>query len=156
MSHLSLTVVCTNYLLTSDLWFPFLSHQLVTNQKEMQKQMSNMVAIPVSKECRRLEQALGRSIEKANKASTDALWARFQEENAKNEKLLRDRMQQITSLITNFINKDLSTMLEKAVKKELASVGQVVIRAISPVIEKTVSSVIAESFQVRRLKICCV
>ncbi|CAK7323847.1 unnamed protein product [Dovyalis caffra] len=106
-----------------------------------------MVAVPVSKECRRLETALGRSIEKAIKANTDALWARFQEENAKNEKLLRDRTQQITSLISNFINKDFAAMLEKTLKKELASVGQGVVRTISPVVEKTISSVIVESFQ---------
>ncbi|KAF2298088.1 hypothetical protein GH714_013569 [Hevea brasiliensis] len=122
-------------------------NQLVTTQKEMQKQMSNMVAVPVSKECRRLEAALGRSIEKAVKANTDALWARFQEENAKSEKLLRDRMQQITSLISNFVNKDLAVMLEKAVKKELSSAGPAVARSMSPVIEKTISSAIAESFQ---------
>ncbi|XP_011039835.1 PREDICTED: enhancer of mRNA-decapping protein 4 [Populus euphratica] len=122
-------------------------NQLVITQKEMNKQMSNMVAIPVSKECRRLETTLGRNIEKAIKANTDALWARFQEENAKNEKLLRDRTQQITSSILNFINKDMAAMLEKALKKELASVGQGVARTISPVIEKTVSSVIVESFQ---------
>ncbi|KAF2323866.1 hypothetical protein GH714_002510 [Hevea brasiliensis] len=94
-------------------------NQLVTTQKEMQKQMSNVVAVPVSKECRRLEAAVGRSIEKAVKANTDALWARFQEENAKNEKLLRDRTQQIATIA----------------------------RSMSPVIEKTISSAIAESFQ---------
>ncbi|KAJ9187109.1 hypothetical protein P3X46_002605 [Hevea brasiliensis] len=122
-------------------------NQLVTTQKEMQKQMSNVVAVPVSKECRRLEAAVGRSIEKAVKANTDALWARFQEENAQNEKLLRDRTQQIASMISNFVNKDLTAMLEKAVKKELASVGPAIARSMSPVIEKTISSAIAESFQ---------
>ncbi|KAG8661430.1 enhancer of mRNA-decapping protein 4 [Manihot esculenta] len=122
-------------------------NQLVTTQKEMQKQMSNMVAVPVSKECRRLEAALGRSIEKAVKTNSDALWAHIQEENAKNEKLLRDRTQQITSMISNFVNKDLTAVLEKAVKKELASVGPAVARTVSPVIEKTISSAIAESFQ---------
>lgn len=122
-------------------------NQVMTTQKEMQKQMSNMIAVPVSKECRRVEAALGRNIEKAVKANTDALWARFQEENAKNEKLLRDRTQQITSLISNFLNKDLMAMLEKVVKKELASVGPAVARTMSPVIEKTISSAIAESFQ---------
>lgn len=115
--------------------------------------MSNMVAVPVSKECRRLEAALGRSIEKAVKTNSDALWAHIQEENAKNEKLLRDRTQQITSMISNFVNKDLTAVLEKAVKKELASVGPAVARTVSPVIEKTISSAIAESFQVRNLKL---
>ncbi|XVF33839.1 hypothetical protein REPUB_Repub18cG0006100 [Reevesia pubescens] len=122
-------------------------NQLLTTQKEMQKQMSNIVNLPVTKEGRRLEAALGRSIEKAIKANSDALWARFQEENAKNEKLLRDRTHQLTSLITIFVNKDLAVMLDKAVKKELAGVGPAVIRAITPAIEKTVTSVISESFQ---------
>lgn len=122
-------------------------NQVLTTQKEMQKQMSNVVNLSVTKEGRRLEAALGRSIEKAIKANTDALWARFQEESAKNEKLSRERTNQITSLITNFINKDLVVMLEKAVKKELAGVGQAVIRTITPAIEKTVTSVISESFQ---------
>ncbi|XVF70961.1 hypothetical protein PTKIN_Ptkin11bG0204300 [Pterospermum kingtungense] len=121
--------------------------QLIATQKEMQKQMSNIVNLPVTKEGRRLEAALGRSIEKAIKANTDALWARFQEENAKNENLLRERTHQITSLINNFINKELVGMLDKAVKKELAGVGQAVIRAITPAIEKTVTSVINDSFQ---------
>ncbi|XP_011000341.1 PREDICTED: enhancer of mRNA-decapping protein 4-like isoform X2 [Populus euphratica] len=122
-------------------------NQLVITQKEMHKQMSNMIEVPVSKECRRLETALGRSIEKAIKANTDAPCAQFQEENAKNERLLQDHMQQITSLVLNFISKDLPAILEKAPKKELASVVQVAVRTISPVIDKTVSSVIFESFQ---------
>jgi len=92
-------------------------------------------------------------MEKAVKANTDALWARFQEENAKNEKLLRDRTQQITSLISNFMNKDLPMLLEKAVKKEMAAVGPAVVRSITPAIEKTISSAIVESFQVKILKI---
>lgn len=118
-------------------------------QKETQKQMTMMVAVPVTKEGRRLEMALGRSMEKTVKAQTDALWARIQEDNAKNDKLLRDRFQQITSLINNFMNKDLLAILEKTVKKEMAAVGPAVVRAISPAIEKTISSTIVESFQVR-------
>lgn len=117
-------------------------------QKEMQKQMTMMVAVPVTKEGRRLETALGRSMEKTVKANADALWARIQEENAKNEKLLRDRIQQVTGLITNFMNKDLPAILEKTVKKEMASVGPAVVRSMSPAVEKTISSAIVESFQV--------
>lgn len=120
----------------------------MTVQKELQKQMSNLVTLPVTKEGRRLEASLGRGIEKAVKASTDALWARFHEENARNEKLLRDRTQQITGLITNLINKDLTASLEKLVKKELAAVGPAIVRTISPSIEKTITSAIVESFQV--------
>ncbi|KAK9269418.1 hypothetical protein L1049_001191 [Liquidambar formosana] len=122
-------------------------NQLMTMQKEMQKQMTMMVAVPVTKEGRRLEAALGRSMEKAVKANSDALWAHFQEENTKNEKLARDRTQQITSLITNFMNKDLPAVLEKTMKKELAVVGPAVARTLSPAIEKTISSAIMESFQ---------
>ncbi|OVA19716.1 WD40 repeat [Macleaya cordata] len=122
-------------------------NQLMTMQKEMQKQMTVMVAAPISKECKRIELSLGKSMEKNSKANTDALWARFQEENAKHEKLERDRMQQITSVITNCMNKDLPAMLEKTLKKELASVGQSLARLITPAVEKSISSAITESFQ---------
>ncbi|KAL5577748.1 hypothetical protein UlMin_019447 [Ulmus minor] len=122
-------------------------NQVMTMQKEMQKQMSMIVAVPVTKEGRRLEAALGRSMEKAVKASNDALWARFQEENAKNEKLLRDRMQQVSGLLNNLMNKELPALLEKSLKKEMAAVGPSVVRTISPIIEKTISSSVAESFQ---------
>lgn len=122
--------------------------QLITMQKELQKQMTVMVAVPLSKEGKRLEAALGRSMEKAVKANNDALWARFQEENAKNEKLLRDRTQQITGLVNNFMNKDFPVMLEKMVKKEIAAVGPAVVRAVTPVIEKTIPSALSDSFQV--------
>ncbi|XAR56834.1 hypothetical protein NMG60_11037455 [Bertholletia excelsa] len=122
-------------------------NQLTSVQKEMQKQMSTMVAVPVTKEGRRLEVVLGKSMEKAVKANSDALWARFQEENVKQEKLLRERVQQITNLITNFTNKDLPTIVEKTVKKELAVVGPAVARTVSPIIEKTVATAIAEVFQ---------
>lgn len=107
-----------------------------------------MVAVPVTKEGRRLEAALGRNLEKAVKSNSDALWARIQEENTKSEKLLRDRIQQVTGLISNFMNKDLPVILEKTVKKEMASVGQAVVRAMSPAVEKIISSSIVESFQV--------
>ncbi|CAJ1960234.1 unnamed protein product [Sphenostylis stenocarpa] len=122
-------------------------NQLLTMQKEMQKQMTMMVAVPVTKEGRRLEAALGRHMEKAVKANSDALWARIQEENARNEKFLRDRTQHITGLISNFMNKDLPAILEKTVKKEMASVGQAVARAMTPAVEKIISSAIVESFQ---------
>ncbi|KAF8414304.1 hypothetical protein HHK36_002306 [Tetracentron sinense] len=122
-------------------------NQLVNIQKDMQKQMTMMVAVPVTKEGRRLEATLGRSMEKAVRANTDALWVRFQEENAKLEKLERDRTQKITSLITNFLNNDLPALLEKTLKKEISAVGSTVGRAITLVVEKTISSAIAESFQ---------
>lgn len=119
----------------------------------MQKQMSVMVAVPVTKEGRRLEAAVGRSMEKSVKANADALWARFQEENTKQEKLVRERTQQILNLVTNCMTKDLPSLLEKTVKKELAAVGPAVARTLTPAIEKTVSTAIAEAFQVNILKI---
>lgn len=122
-------------------------NQVLTVQKETQKQMEMMVAGPVAKEGRRLEAALGRSMEKSVKANSDALWARLQEENAKQEKSLRDRTQQITNLISNCLNKDMPGLMEKLMKKELAAVGQAVARSITPSIEKTISAAISEAFQ---------
>ncbi|XP_060199203.1 enhancer of mRNA-decapping protein 4-like isoform X2 [Lycium barbarum] len=122
-------------------------NQVLNMQKETQKQMSMIVAVPVTKEGRRLEAALGRSMEKAVKANSDALLARFQEESAKQEKLLRDRTQQITNLISNCFNKDMPGLIEKIMKKELAAVGQAVTRSIAPTIEKSVSTAISEAFQ---------
>ena len=119
----------------------------------MQKQMNAIVSAPINKEGKRLEASLGRSIEKVVKANTDALWAHFQDENAKHEKLERDHMQQITNLITNCISKDLAAMFEKSLKKEIAAVGPVVARAISPTLEKSISSAITESFQVKKAKL---
>ena len=118
----------------------------------MQKQMNAMVSVPVTKEGKRLEGSLGRNVEKVVKAHTDALWARLQEENAKQEKLERDRTQQITNLISNYVNKDMVSVLEKIIKKEISSIGTTITRSLSQVIEKTISSAITESFQVC---ICC-
>ncbi|CAD5181611.1 unnamed protein product [Musa acuminata subsp. malaccensis] len=118
-------------------------NQIMSMQKEMQKQMGVMVAAPIAKEGKRVETMLSRSMEKIIKANADALWARIQEENAKHEKFEKERMQQMTNLITNYVNKDLPTILEKALKKELSAIGSTVARAITPVISTT----IAESFQ---------
>ncbi|XP_073011915.1 enhancer of mRNA-decapping protein 4-like isoform X1 [Typha latifolia] len=122
-------------------------NQIITVQKDLQKQLSVMVAVPVTKEGKRVEAALGRSMEKTVKANVDALWARLQEENAKREKVERDRVQQITNLITNYMNKDLPGILERALKKEMSALGPAVARAITPVIEKTISAAITDSFQ---------
>ncbi|EOY29044.1 Transducin/WD40 repeat-like superfamily protein, putative isoform 1 [Theobroma cacao] len=144
---------CSSGALLADAAFPQLLamqdvlEQLVSMQREMQKQMNAIVSAPVNKEGKRLEVSLGRSIEKVVKANTDALWARFQDENAKHEKLERDRTQQISNLITNCINKDLPAMFEKSLKKEISAVGPVVARAITPTLEKSISSAITESFQ---------
>ncbi|XVE50975.1 hypothetical protein DITRI_Ditri02bG0000200 [Diplodiscus trichospermus] len=144
---------CSSTALSPDAVFPQLLamqnvlEQVVSAQKEMEKQMNAIVSGPVNKEGKRLEASLGRSVEKIVKANTDALWARIQDENAKHEKSERDRMQQITNLITNCINKDLAAMFEKSLKKEITAVGPVVARAISPTLEKSISSAITDSFQ---------
>lgn len=117
-------------------------------QKEINKQISTAVGGPITKEGRRVEVALGRSMEKSVRANVDALWARFLEENAKREKAERDHLQHITSSISNFINKDLPAVLERMLKKEIPSIGAAVTRSITPVIEKTISSTIVDSFQV--------
>ncbi|KAG0467995.1 hypothetical protein HPP92_017323 [Vanilla planifolia] len=122
-------------------------NQILSMQKEMQKQISLAVTAPITKEGKRVEVSLGRTIEKATKGNIDALWARFQEENAKREKAEKDRLQQVTTLITNFINKDLPSVLEKALKRDISSIGPSVTRSISPVIEKAISSAIVDSFQ---------
>ncbi|KAL5576340.1 hypothetical protein UlMin_018039 [Ulmus minor] len=121
--------------------------QLISTQKELQKQMNVLVSVPVTKEGKRLEGSLGRSMEKIVKANSDALWAHLQEENAKQEKLERDRTQHLTNMITNYTNKDLPTMLEKTLKKEIAAIGPVVGRSITQIMERTISSAITESFQ---------
>ncbi|XP_022723655.1 enhancer of mRNA-decapping protein 4-like isoform X4 [Durio zibethinus] len=144
---------CSSGTMSADAVFPHLLamqdvlEQLVSMQKEMQKQMNSIVSAPVNKEGKRLEASLGKSIEMVIKANTDALWARFQDENAKHEKLERDHMQQITNLITNCMNKDLPAMFEKSLKKEIATVGPLLARAITPTLEKSISSAITESFQ---------
>lgn len=121
--------------------------QLLNMQKEMQKQMNAMVSVPVTKEGKRLEGSLGRSMEKVVKANTDALWAHIQEENAKQEKLEQDHVQQITNLISNYINKDMSSLLEKIIKKEISSIGTTITRSLSQNMEKAISTAVTESFQ---------
>ncbi|KAI3703108.1 hypothetical protein L6452_28863 [Arctium lappa] len=120
--------------------------QVLINQKEIQKQIPAMVAVPVTKEGRRIETAIGKSMEKTYKTNSDALWARTQEEFAKQEKSNRDRNQQISALVTNGY-KDLLAAWEKMLKKETSALVSAVARAVSPVIEKTVSTAISEAFQ---------
>ncbi|KAK4254538.1 hypothetical protein QN277_009909 [Acacia crassicarpa] len=121
--------------------------QLIGMQKEMQKQMNVMVSVPVTKEGKRLEGSLGKNMEKVVKSNSDALWARLLEENIKQEKLEQDRAQQTMNLIANYVNKDLSTQLEKIIKKEISSIGTTVARSVSQIIEKTISSTVMDSFQ---------
>ncbi|KAI4320831.1 hypothetical protein MLD38_034276 [Melastoma candidum] len=122
-------------------------NQVLNLQKEMKKQMVATVNVPIVKEGKRLETALSRSLEKTVKANTDALWARFQEESAKNERLIQEQGQHITNSLNNFINKDLPALVEKIVKKEVVALQTAVLRAIAPAMEKSISAGIMESFQ---------
>lgn len=124
-----------------------LQNQLLSTQKEMQKQMPTQLAVLINKEARRLEASLVRAMEKSVKANNDALWARIQEENAKREKLEQERMQHITSSISNGPNKDFPGLLERTLKKELTALGQGVARLLTPILEKSIYSSITESFQ---------
>ncbi|KAH6807857.1 varicose-like protein [Perilla frutescens var. frutescens] len=116
-------------------------------QNEMHKQTAMIVAVSVTKEGKRLEVALGGSLEKAVKANSDVLQAHLHEENAKQEKAAKECMQQLTNMVSNCLNKDLPAIIEKTVQREVAKIGQSVARTISPAIEKTISASIAESFQ---------
>ncbi|KAF0935609.1 hypothetical protein E2562_035067 [Oryza meyeriana var. granulata] len=121
--------------------------QLIAMHKDLQKQLGTIVSAPLAKEGKRIEASLGRTMEKSIKANLDALWVRFQEENAKREKAERERVQQMITLITSSISKDLPATLEKSLKKEISSLGPVVARAITPIIEKCSASAVADSIQ---------
>lgn len=114
----------------------------------MEKQLSTVVPASIAKEGKRLETSLGRTLEKSIKANIDVFWVRLQEENTKREKADRERMQQLVNLITSSINKDLPSNLEKSLKKEISSLGPVVARAITPIIEKCITSAVSDSVQV--------
>lgn len=92
--------------------------------------------------------ALGQRMEKVLKAHVDAMWARLAEENARRELQERERVQQVTMLLTNFVSKDMPGALERGFKKEFAAIGPVVAQAVLPPLHKAVSTTVAESFQV--------
>jgi len=121
--------------------------QLIGMQKDMEKQLSTLIPASVAKESKKLETSLGRSMEKSIKAHIDVFWVRLQEENTKREKADRERMQQLVTLITNSINKDIPANLEKSLKKEISSLGPVVARAITPILEKCLASAVSDSVQ---------
>jgi enhancer of mRNA-decapping protein 4 len=120
-------------------------------QKDMEKQLDTMIPASVAKESKKLETSLGRTMEKSIKAHIDAFWVRLQEENTKREKADRERMQQLVTLITSSINKDVPSNLEKSLKKEISSLGPVVARAITPIMEKCIASAVSDSVQVNFL-----
>nr|CAB3467871.1 unnamed protein product [Digitaria exilis] len=121
--------------------------QLVATYSNLQKQLSTIVSAPIAKEGKRIEASLGRNMEKSIKANIDAMWARFQEENARHEKSERERMQQMATLITTSVSKDIPVMLEKSLKKEISSLGPAIARTTAPIIEKSLSSSVSDSLQ---------
>lgn len=122
--------------------------QLMAMHTDMQKQLNAIVSAPIAKEGKRIETSLGRNIEKSIKANLDAMWARFQEENARHEKVERERMQQISTLITTSVNKDIPAILEKSLKREISLLGPTIARTTTPIIEKSLSSAVSDSLQV--------
>lgn len=122
-------------------------NQLMSMQRDFQKQLGTILAVPIAKEVKKMEVSLGQRMEKLLKAHADAIWARLQEDNVKREKLERDRAQQLTSMLSNHLSKDMPGALEKALKKELSSIGSHVTRLVIPSIEKAISTAVNESFQ---------
>ncbi|PWA97490.1 WD40/YVTN repeat-like-containing domain-containing protein [Artemisia annua] len=120
--------------------------QVLLNQKEIEKQIPMAAAAPMTKEGKRIEAAIGKSMEKIHKAHNDANWARSQEEFAKQEKLNQERHQQV-STSASVAHKDLLVATEKMLKKEIAAVGPSVGRAVTPIIEKALSTAVTEAFQ---------
>ncbi|KAI5409007.1 hypothetical protein KIW84_054720 [Lathyrus oleraceus] len=50
-------------------------------------------------------------------------------------------------MISNYINKDMSSLLEKIIKKEISSIGTTITRSLSQNIEKAITTFVMESFQ---------
>jgi len=118
-------------------------NQLIATQKEFQKQMTGTVSVPIAKEGKRMEAALGQRMEKLLKAQVDALSARIQEENAKRERSER----QLSAMLTNTLNKELPATLERLLKKEIGNLGPSVARLVTPSVEKAISTAINDAFQ---------
>jgi enhancer of mRNA-decapping protein 4 len=76
------------------------------------------------------------------------MWARLAEESAKREKLERERVQQVTTVLTNFMSKDMPVALERGFKKEFAAIGPAVAQAVLPPLQNVVVTTVSESFQV--------
>ncbi len=93
-------------------------------------------------------------MEKVLKAHVDAMWARLAEENAKREKVERERLQQITTLLSNFFSKEMPAVIERGMKKEFLALIPTISQAILPPIQKAISTGISESFQVLQFQNC--
>ncbi|KAH7285370.1 hypothetical protein KP509_33G025800 [Ceratopteris richardii] len=122
-------------------------NQLLAMQRDFQKQLQLMQAVPVAKELKRVEVVIGQRMEKVLKAHMDALWARLQEDFSKREKVEREQMQHLSSFLSNYLNKDLVSALERALKKELSTIGSSVARLVAPNVDKSITMAVMEAFQ---------
>lgn len=122
-------------------------NQLVAMQKDFQKQLQVNLAVPVAKEVKRVEAVLGQRMEKVLKAHMDAMWARLQEDSAKREKMERDQMQQLSSYLSNCLNKEIPAALERVLRKEFSLLGPSVARLVTPSVEKSITTAVNEAFQ---------
>jgi enhancer of mRNA-decapping protein 4 len=143
-----MTVFCVYVALLYSFIYFACDLQLISMYSNLQKQLNTIVSAPIAKEGKRIEVSLGWNMEKSIKANVDAMWARFQDENARHEKSERDRMQQMANLIRTSVNKDIPVMLEKSLKKEISSLGPAVALTTTPIIEKCLSSAVSDSLQV--------
>nr|GEX89864.1 hypothetical protein [Tanacetum cinerariifolium] len=98
--------------------------QVILDQKEIQKQIPVVAAVQITKEGKRIEAAIGKSMEKIHKANFDANWARSQEEFAKQEKSNQERHQQafqrgVGDKAVNQLEKTVNSKLEATVSRQI-------------------------------------
>lgn len=115
-------------------------NQLMSMQRDLSNKVAMLVAVPVAKEGKRIEAALGSRLEKTLKAHADAQWARLQDDAARREKGERDRLQQIASAVA----RELQPALEKSLKKEVSSLAPAVARLVLPPLETAIGSATSE------------
>lgn len=82
------------------------------------------------------------------KANVDIMCARIAEESVKREKQDRERALQVSTLLGNFVSKDLPVALERGLKKEISAFGPVVAQSLLQPLQKSVSTGVTETFQV--------
>ncbi|XP_024388151.1 enhancer of mRNA-decapping protein 4 isoform X2 [Physcomitrium patens] len=121
-------------------------NQLIAIQKDWQKQIPVMVAVPVAEEAKRLEGAFGQHMEKVVKANMDAMLARVNDENVRREKQDIDRAQQVSTLLNNLLDKDMPIALECGLK-ELSGVGPKISQTLLLPLQKSLLTGVAEALQ---------
>ncbi|KAE8685826.1 Transducin/WD40 repeat-like superfamily protein, putative isoform 2 [Hibiscus syriacus] len=115
----------------------------------VQKQMNAIVSAQFNKEGKRLEASLVRSIEKAIKANTDALWARFQDENARQEKKQLQFGPVVARAIVPTLEKSIFSAITESFQK---GVGEKTVnhfaKSVSSKLEVTLARQIQAQFQI--------